>query len=164
MNYLSKTCNMKLSRKILLVFIILFIAIQFFRPSKNAGAASGPQDIHSVINVPDTVNSILRTACYDCHSDSTRYPWYAKLQPVAWWLNNHIREGKAELNFTEFAGYTLKKQQNKLKGIVHEITEGDMPLSSYTLIHRDAVLSKEQKEIITVWAKTAADSLAGKGK
>ena len=90
---------MKLLKKILLLFVIAFIIIQFFRPEKNISAAATSTHISKIFPVTDDVSQILSNSCYDCHSNNTRYPWYNKIQPVAWWMNDHIDEGKDELNF-----------------------------------------------------------------
>lgn len=101
--------------------------------------------------MPEDVHQILKVACYDCHSNTTYYPWYWYLQPVAWFLNGHINNGKRHLNFSEFATYSIRRQYKRLSDINEEIKSGEMPLSSYTLIHRDAILNEEQKLAIKNW-------------
>lgn len=156
---------MKILKKIIIALLIIFIVIQFFRPTRNINTQNFPGDISHTVNTPDTVLALLKNSCYDCHSNNTRYPWYNNIQPVAWWLHSHISDGKRALNFDEFGSYTLKRQLNKLKGIREEVAGGDMPLSSYTLIHTGAKLSDAEKKLIGDWTVQAADSLAiGKGK
>lgn len=146
-------------KRIFIALLIIFIIIQFFRPEKNIASAASPNDISNVHALPDSVHEILKVACYDCHSNNTRYPWYNNIQPVAWWLRSHITDGKKGLNFSEFASYNAQKQYKKFTQIIKEVKSGGMPLSSYTLIHRDAVLSDHQKGLITGWASIIADSL-----
>ncbi len=146
-------------KKILLVLLIVFIAIQFIQPAQNKSVQVLPTDISKTITVPENVKMILQTACYDCHSNNTDYPWYNYVQPVAWILANHIKHGKRDLNFNEFGSYPVRKQQSKLKAIADQIKDGEMPLYSYTIIHYNARLSKEQKAIIIDWAQNAQDSL-----
>lgn len=153
---------MKLFKKILLALLILFIAIQFIRPERNLNAAVLPMDISRTVHVSDTVMDILKNCCYDCHSNNTRYPWYANVQPVAWWLNSHIHDGKRALNFSEFGSYPLRRQQNKFKGMNNEVQSGDMPLTSYTLIHTTAKLNAEEKKIIADWTITSAEAITHK--
>ena len=136
-----------MKKKILIVLLVLIIVIQFFKPSKNLSSAKSPNDISRVYNVPENVSVILDKACNDCHSNNTVYPWYAEIQPVAWWLNNHIEEGKDELNFSEFTSYAPARQYHKLEEIKKQIDEGEMPLSSYTLIHTNAKLTNAEKTI-----------------
>ena len=88
-------------------------------------------------------------SCYDCHSNNTSYPWYNKVQPIAWFLENHIKEGKAELNFNEWKNYSDRRKNSKLRSIIKQIENGEMPMDSYTLIHRGAKLdSLAKNEII----------------
>lgn len=135
------------------------IIIQFFRPTKNIGSDQEDQDISTIYKVPDSVHQLLKSTCYDCHSNTTQYPWYAEIQPVAWWLDDHIQEGKKELNFNLFASYSPRRQYRKLEEIVEEVKEGEMPLDSYTWVHRDAKLTIEQRASITSWAEGVRETM-----
>ncbi len=95
----------KIIRIILIILLVALVIIQFFRAEKNAGEEIASNQITAVQNTPEDVQHLLKIACYDCHSNTTRYPWYSKIQPVAWWLHDHIVEGKKELNFSQFATY-----------------------------------------------------------
>jgi hypothetical protein len=150
---------MRILKKILLVLLIVFIAIQFIQPARNTNGQVLPTDISNAVSVPENVQNILRTACYDCHSNNTTYPWYNYVQPTAWILANHIKHGKRDLNFSDFGSYSIRKQQSKLKAIADQIKDGEMPLYSYTIIHKNARLSKEEKGLIIDWAQNAQDSL-----
>ncbi len=148
-------------KKVLLVLLAAFVIIQFFRPDKNT--ASGPEayakDISKVHAVPADVQLILQKACNDCHSNNTQYPWYSHIQPVAWWLNDHVQEGKKELNFSEFAGYNLRRQYHKLEEVEEQVKEGEMPLSSYTFIHKEAKLTEAEKNALYNWVNAIRDSM-----
>ncbi|MEY3874712.1 MAG: hypothetical protein RL363_1433, partial [Bacteroidota bacterium] len=98
-------------------------------------------------------------ACADCHSNKTAYPWYASIQPAAFWLADHVKEGKREFNFNEFAGYRIAKQNHKLEEVIEQIKEGEMPLYSYTLIHRDAKLTDAEKATLINWCQNIMDTL-----
>ena len=147
-------------KKVLLALVIVFVAIQFIQPVRNKNGQVLPADITKTVNVPDNVLSTFKKACYDCHSDNTRYPWYVNIQPAAWLMASHIKEGKENLNFSEFGNYSKRKQTNKLRAIATSINEGSMPISSYTWMHTDAKLSKENKEMIIDWATKTKDSLS----
>src|SRR5579859_128630 len=108
-------------KKILLGLVVVFVAIQFVRPAKNLSPAAGPNDVTAKVTVPADVQRVLAKACYDCHSDNTRYPWYAEVQPVGWWLASHIKNGKRHLNFSEFGAYDAKHAQRKLQQTAHEL-------------------------------------------
>lgn len=146
-------------KKIFIGLLIVLVIIQFIHPAKNKSTSSQPNDIGVTMNVPDDVSIILRKACYDCHSNNTNYPWYANIQPVAWWLNDHIEEGKDELNFSEFGGYKMKRKIKKFNEIAGEVTDGEMPLKSYTWIHKEAKLSKEEANTLINWANMMAAKL-----
>jgi hypothetical protein len=150
---------MKRLKRILLGLLIAFLLIQFIQPTKNIGGYEQSTDLVKTVTVPYQTQAILKAACYDCHSNNTRYPWYAGVQPFGWLLANHIREGKAELNFNEFGSYSLRRQMSKLKGIGNSVRDGSMPLSSYIMLHKNARLSKEDKELIIQWATRTKDSL-----
>jgi hypothetical protein len=109
--------------------------------------------------VPTDVQNILKTSCYDCHSNNTAYPWYNNIQPVAWFLADHVKEGKGELNFSEFATYPIGRQYRKLAEINNEVKDGEMPLSSYTLIHGNAKLNDQQKLAVSNWVTSVRDSI-----
>ncbi len=150
-------------RKIFIMLLAAIVIIQFFHPDKNTDySPAESNDIGKVLAIPDNVQDILQKSCYDCHSNNTDYPWYAEIQPIAWWLNNHITEGKNEVNFNEFSTYSLRRQYKKLEEIIEQVKEGEMPLSSYTLIHRDAMLSKDQKLALSSWANAAMESMKAK--
>ena len=139
-------------KRIFIGLIIVLVVIQFFRPTRNQAAAPSDNDINRKYTVPENVSAILQRSCYDCHSNTTVYPWYANVQPVAWWLDNHIRNGKRKLNFSEFLGYPLKRQDHKLEELIEMIDEREMPLKSYLLIHRTAKLSADQVKLLKDWA------------
>lgn len=155
----------------LVVLLVALIAIQFIKPPKNQSEEIAQNQIGARHNVPADVQQILKVSCYDCHSNNTIYPWYSKIQPSAWFLDKHIREGKRELNFSIFSTYPASRQYKKFKEIGKEVKDGDMPLLSYRLIHRDAVLNADEKLALQNWAANSmkemeaqypADSLTNK--
>ena len=149
----------KFFKRFFFILLIIFIGLQFFRPTKNRSEGPQPNDIATKYTVPNDVMSILKTSCYDCHSNNTVYPWYAEIQPVAWWLNDHIKDGKKDLNFSEFTSYQIRKQYRKLEEVGELVKDNKMPISSYTLIHKDAVLNDQQKQILYNWVKTVRDTI-----
>jgi hypothetical protein len=149
----------RMLKKILLALGVLLLLIQFYPRAKKNSNPSMLSDITRVHLLPDSVQQILKTSCYDCHSNNSVYPWYAYIQPVSWWLNDHIIEGKKELNFSEFANYSLARQYRKLEEISKEVKEDEMPLSSYTIIHRYAKLSTGQKLLLSNWTINLRDSM-----
>jgi cbb3-type cytochrome oxidase cytochrome c subunit len=141
--------------------LVALIVIQFFKSPKNESTEILATDITKVVETPESVQILLKAACYDCHSNNTNYPWYNNIQPVAWWLNRHVENGKRHLNFSDFGSYDVKKAKHKLSEIAEVIEEDEMPLFSYTLIHKEAVLDDIQKKQIVVWAKNNAVTYTG---
>jgi hypothetical protein len=140
-------------KKILLSLLVVLVIIQFIKPDKNISAGEQPNAVQTKYTVPDTVASLLAVACKDCHSNNTKYPWYNQIQPVAWYLNDHVLDGKKHFNLDEFTTYSLKRQDHKLEEMIESQEEGWMPLYAYTFIHRDADLDNAERQILIDWAK-----------
>ncbi len=146
-------------KTIILIVVVAFIVIQFFRPDRNNSGQVYEKAITQLYPIPDNVNLILQQSCVNCHSNNTEYPWYAKVQPVGWFLNYHIRNAKEQLNLDEFAEYSERKRINKLRSIRDQVKDGEMPLWSYTLMHEEAKLSETEKSLLVDWLNTTIDSL-----
>ena len=142
-------------KKIGIALLAIFIIIQFFRPEKN-NTNDLSNDVSKKYEVPEEVNKILTVACNDCHSNKTEYPWYANIQPVAWWLNDHVVDGKRHLNFSDFTQLPIAVQNHKFEEVIEVIEENEMPLESYTYLglHKEANLNAGQKEALMNWAKS----------
>ncbi len=147
-------------KKIGIGLAALLVLIQFIRPAEN-NSNDQTQSIGTKYNVPKKVENILKTACYDCHSNNTTYPWYAKVQPVLWWLDHHIDEGKHEINFSAFTGRRIAIQNHKFEEIAEQVEKKEMPLPSYTNFgfHADANLTDAQRQTLIQWAKAQMDTL-----
>ena len=150
---------MKVIKIIAWIALIAFIVIQFFPVDYNQSNSVPETDFILVNNVPSDIQNKLQISCYDCHSNNTQYPWYNKMQPVAWFLEGHIKEGKEELNFSEWNSLSSRRKASKLNSIIKQIENDEMPLSSYTLIHKEARFSEEEKEEILNWVTQLKDSI-----
>jgi hypothetical protein len=150
----------RMLKKILLAFVAILIIIQFFRPERNL---SDDQTYHVSTSyvVPENVNIILQGACNDCHTNKSEYPWYSNVQPVAWWMANHVNDGKRHLNLSAFTNRPIAYQNHKLEEIVEQVKEKEMPLPSYTWLglHPKADLSEEERGAIISWASAQMDTL-----
>ena len=147
-------------KKITLGIIGLLIVIQFIHPERNT-SNDNTYAISTKYLVPDHVNTILTNACNDCHTNQSTYPWYANIQPVGFWLNHHIEEGKQHLNFSTFTKMPIAVQNHKLEEVIEPVEEGEMPMPSYTYfgLHPKANLSAEEKGQLIAWAKAQMDTL-----
>jgi hypothetical protein len=151
-----------MKKRVVLIVVILLVVIQFIRPSRNLSSAQSANDISRHYTVPDTVAGILDRACNDCHSNNTRYPWYTNIQPVGWWMQHHVNDGKGELNFAEFGSYPAKRQYHKLEEMVKQIKDDEMPLNSYLWIHTNAKLTEADKQTLINWANNLRQEIAAK--
>ncbi|HRG20455.1 MAG TPA: heme-binding domain-containing protein [Saprospiraceae bacterium] len=147
-------------KKIATIVVVLLIFIQFFKPERNLSDDQS-HHISTKYAFPEEIAAISKAACDDCHSNKTTYPWYANVQPAAWWLSNHVNEGKKHLNFSEFTKRRIAVQNHKLEEIVEMVEEGEMPLKSYTWLglHPDAKLTQDQKSKLITWAKAQMDTI-----
>ena len=143
---------MNMKKKIGLGLLAVLVLIQFVRPTRNSSTNENPNEISKSYDVPAEVHAVLKKSCFDCHSNNTVYPWYTNIQPLGLWLQGHVNEGKSEINFSEFGTYDQKKAKHKFEEIEEVVGEGEMPLSSYTLIHRDTKLTAERSSAIAAWA------------
>ena len=150
---------MKAWKRMLLGLLAMLVIIQFFQPKRNLSAQTSSNDISLIHPIPADVKKILTKACNDCHSNNTRYPWYANFQPVAWWLNHHIVEGKRRLNFNEFAAYSLRKQYKKMEETEELLKDGEMPPGSYTSIHTNAKLTVQERKALIDWTNQIRDTM-----
>jgi len=144
----------KVLKIILAIVLFIFIAIQFYQPALNVDKGQVyTTDFTQVYKMPVEVKAMLQTSCYDCHSNNTKYVWYDYIQPARAIVENHINNAKEDLNFNEWGNYSNRKQERLLNSIKEQIETKQMPLSSYTLMHKDAKLNDEQIKTLTNWLK-----------
>jgi len=146
---------MKIAKKIAIVLLVVLVGMQFYRPEKNVATGDYVAAFETETNPTPEAKAILKTACYDCHSANTEYPWYNNIAPVSYWLADHIEDGKKHLNFSDWENYDAKKKDHKLEELIEEVKEGEMPLKEYTWTHGDAKLTQEQINALVSWAKDA---------
>lgn len=133
--------------------------IQFVRPERNLGMAEGPDSLVELHHAPTAIRRMFETSCNDCHSNRTRYPWYAEIQPVGWLVAQHVRDGKRAVNFSEFAQLGAGTQAKRLQYAVESMREGVMPPGYYRGMHREAGLSAEQIAVFAAWADSVRTRL-----
>lgn len=138
-------------KKISIGLLTLFAAAQFINPDKNESKFVPESDFITLEQPPQYLADIIKTSCYDCHSNNTIYPWYDRITPVNFWVDGHIEHGKGHLNFSEWNKYSSKKKVHKLDEFIEMIEDKEMPLESYTLTHQDAKLSDADIAALTNW-------------
>jgi len=152
----------KVLKKAAILLAILFLAIQTVRPEKKNAPVAPEKSIHAQMDVPPNVSKILDRACRDCHTNQTRWPWYADVAPVSWWVIDHSTHGREHLNFSAWDEYDRVQAQQLLIDICKLTSAGEMPLKSYLLMHRDAQLSKDDVRALCEWSETQQAKLAKK--
>ncbi|TXD46019.1 heme-binding domain-containing protein [Polaribacter sp. IC073] len=151
---------MKTVKIIALVLLVVFVGIQFVPKELNQSKAVPKTDFMLVHNVPKAIQHKLEASCYDCHSNNTAYPWYNKIQPVAWFLEDHVKNGKAALNFSEWGTLSNRRKASKFRSIIKQLEGNKMPLSSYTVIHSNAIFSRVEKQRVIQYITQLKDSLS----
>jgi len=142
-----------IGRIILYIFLGSFIFIQFFRVEKNLGEEMQADDFFvQNPSMPEALMTQMKTSCYDCHSNTTQYPWYASIAPFSWVIDQHIRNGKDELNLSEYGSLESKKKISVLSKICEVISDSAMPPSNYLMLHGDAALDADDITAICDWA------------
>lgn len=145
---------MSLKKKIIYGILGIFVIIQFFRIDKGNPAINPDMDFVVLSSAPEDIRDLLRTSCYDCHSNETVYPWYSNVAPISWWVKDHINDARGHLNFSVWGEYNEKRKDHKLEEIVDEVTEHEMPLKSYLIAHSEAKLDDNQREQLTNWIQS----------
>jgi len=150
---------MKLGKRILLVVIVLIIVIQFIPAGLPKVNIETKNDIITNNVVNPEIAIVLKTSCYDCHSNQTHYPWYAHLSPISWLLASDVEEGRDKLNFSEWNKYDKRRKIRKLGDIKEQVEKSEMPLGNYTLIHQKAKLNQTQKDLIIKWSDELSNKI-----
>jgi hypothetical protein len=144
----------KIIRWTAISFVVLFVGAQFIRPAKTNPVTDESHGLERHIPMNEEVKATLKRACYDCHSNATKWPLYSQVAPVSWFVIDHVNHGRSHLNFSEWSGYDKPAQAENLRLIQETVRAGAMPLSSYLLAHNEANLSAEDKIRLGDWAKT----------
>lgn len=144
---------MKIIKKILILLLIVLVVAQFFGPEKNQGDLATIEAFMNETNPPENVKVILKETCFDCHSDFTRYPWYSKITPVNYWMEDHVKHGKKHFNVSKWEGNSVKRKDHKFEELIEMVDDKDMPLNSYTWMHKEANLSDDDIKAVIDWAK-----------
>jgi uncharacterized protein YxeA len=146
-------------KKIFFALAVAIVVIQFIQIDQTNPTVDESQDFLKTHNPSPEIAAQIKASCYDCHSNESTYPWYANVQPAGWFLKHHIDEGRHELNFSEFGSYSTKKQAHKLEESIELIEKGEMPLSSYTIMHKESVLDDDAKTALVDYFKSIQKSI-----
>lgn len=154
--------NVKKSIKLsALAFGIIFIIIQFIQPDRKNPPVDPSATMDAALNMPDDVQAILQRACADCHSNTTKWPFYSYIAPASWLVSYDVMEGRKHFNMSEWEKYRFSKKANILGGIASEVKEKEMPMPKYILLHPEADLTDAERDIVIKWTQTEASKMMG---
>lgn len=139
-----------------LVVDVGFIAMQFKTIKRTNPDPKGTQ------SVTPKVDAILRRACYDCHSNEVRWPWYSYIAPISWTIEKHVIDGRRHLNFSTLHQLAPKRQIHKFEEVIDEISAGSMPIESYLKVHEDAELTDAEVDTVIKWCEKRRDEIEAK--
>jgi hypothetical protein len=151
----------KLGKALLVLAVLALVGAQLVRPDRTNPPEDPARTLEAALAPPPEVSAILARACADCHSSRTRWPWYTNVAPLSWWIADHIKDGRVEVSFSEWATYSPRKQAHKLEEMCEQVQQGGMPLGSYTLVHRDAKLSPADVKLLCEWTGRMRAKLSG---
>jgi hypothetical protein len=140
-------------KRILVYLLFALIIIQVIPVDKSLPSADPKNDFITFNQTPAAEAQLLKNACYDCHSNHTKYPWYAKVAPISMWIQGHVNHARDELNFSLWNSYSDKRKDHKLEESIELIQEQEMPLKSYTLIHSEARLTQSERDLLIQYFK-----------
>ena len=145
---------MKNIRKSLKTSAFIIIAVLFLAQAIRIDRSNQP--VRADLSADPAIHSVLRRACYNCHSNETSWPWYSGVAPVSWLVGSDVEEGRQHVNFSEWGNYDQGTQSHKLRGIAEELQKGDMPPWYYTIVHTESRLSTAERDQIVNWALETA--------
>lgn len=137
---------------VVIIFFAAFVIIQFIRPARTNPPVNPAQSIEASLQVSPQVAAIFDRSCNDCHSNKTVWPWYSNVAPVSWLVTDDVKQGRSAMNFSEWGSYDKDKQSHRLRDMCEQVSDGNMPLSIYTPLHRGSKLSADDVKTICDWA------------
>ena len=148
-----------MKKTIIIIIVVLLIVIQFIPANLPEVTTDNPNDLLKTANVPVDIANKLKTSCYDCHSNETVYPWYSYVAPVSFLISRDTREGRKKLNFSNWNKLSKVKKAKFLDEISDEISEGEMPMKIYPIMHSSAKLTDDDRDRLVAWANSYGESL-----
>jgi Haem-binding domain len=149
----------KVTKWLVIAVVVVLVLLQFKRPTRSNPPVDESQTIHARTEVTPQVNAIFDRSCRDCHSNKTVWPWYTNAAPISWFIVDHVNEGREHLNLSEWGKLDKDRQDKRLREICDEVTDGNMPLSSYTPLHPGSTLSAEDIKTLCEWTNAERERL-----
>lgn len=152
---------MRILKWIGIILVVLLIILQIIPKELPENSDDSSTNIIYIESIPGELSEIFKVSCFDCHSNQTNYPWYSKIVPVYYLIKRDVELGKEEVNFSDWGNMSKRKKIKALSSSVEEVEEGTMPMKIHTMIHREAVLTDEEKEIFIAWCEKLSEELVG---
>ncbi len=133
---------------VVIVIVLLLAGSQFVQPDRDNPPINPAATIEAVAMPGSDFTAVIHRACYNCHSNTTVWPWYSRIAPVSWLVADDVKEGRAHLNFSEWGLLGPDVAKTRLQDICDEVQAGDMPLWQYRLIHPEAKLSAQDVKVL----------------
>ena len=147
-------------KRLIVPLLFILAVIQIFQPARTNPQIDAKREIHAAVALDADAGAILQRSCNDCHSHRTVWPWYSHVAPVSWLVVSDVNRGRRAMNFSEWTAYRPEEQQKHLSEVCKEVSEGEMPGFSYTLLHRSAKLSPPDVATVCRWTKTPVQSVS----
>ena len=145
---------------IVIVLGCVFVIVQFWRPARTNPPVDQLQTIHAQLQVTPQVAGMLDRSCQDCHSNTTRWPWYSNLAPVSWLVTDDVNHGRKEMNLSEWGSYDRDSQRKLLRDMCEQVEDGAMPLGIYTPLHPGSKPSPEDVKALCDWTNAERARIA----
>ncbi len=150
----------KVLKWLAVAIVVVLIGMQFVRPARTNPAIDQTQTINARLQVMPQVAAIIDRSCQDCHSNSTRWPWYSHIAPASWFLIDHVNEGRRHLNLSEWGKLDKRRADKRLEEMCEQVSDKLMPIDSYTWIHWSAKLSADDIKTLCDWTEVERKRLA----
>lgn len=149
-----------MTKKIVWLSILaIVIIIQVIPTGRPEVIEQNKNDLIANNVIPDSVASLLKNSCYDCHSNQTVYPWYAYVAPVSWLVVRDVKVGRKHMNFSKWESLSKTDKAKHLTDINDEVSMGSMPMVIYPIMHPEARLTAEERQMIIDWTDEFGEAL-----
>jgi hypothetical protein len=134
-----------------LVIVAGLVVAQALRPARTNPAEDPARTLEAIAHPPPSVQAVLDRSCRDCHTNRTVWPWYTNVAPISWFVVGHVNEGRHDLSFSNWAAFAPALRAKRLAQMCDLVQRGEMPLTTYLLLHRDARVSDDERQAICDW-------------
>lgn len=152
---LSRAALLRFLRVAGAILMIVGGVIQLIHPVHRYSELPSDGHMNELVQVPGDVDSLLRRSCYDCHSDETRWPWYARVAPTSWLITGDVKHGRSNLDFSRWSTNAVREPtpDQRLQWMCREVRRGIMPPRLYRLAHPSARVTGVEQDVLCKWAE-----------